>query len=467
MLHNDRGIEFAWIAWLWASSNKVDVFMDGQREGDMATVMDQMVQWMEEASTIKRRKPAFVTERLRPHAFFADKSALLDDGADSFLKAHESEGILDNTVAGGVSERKGHDGDEKDDEEEEAGHPDGKSGGQDATDVLKIEFAVAMLLPDLKRFDVSDFRSQTSIGEGAFGHVYRAVDPTNMLIALKDIEFKTREELRSILMELDKLQKAKCNEVVGLHGYYIRRQDGGLPSLGLVLSYAELGSFRSLLSLVRYREAQAPSDALLRGVLMRVLNCVATGMEFLHAKGIIHRDIKPENLLLFMPSNAEEAFQAKFCDFGLARECNGRSLSLKTAHVGTPLYMAPEVSPKTRAQRVQYSFESDCFSVGLVLNEACFLLFCSEADYQELCGEGYELPPQRIPLPEAVSELQPIRNRCLEFRPQDRYRHDRDRLSRALKATSYEEVAPSAELTAFLTRLQEYHEQCIRERNNI
>eukprot|EP00968_Pinguiococcus_pyrenoidosus_P025696 scaffold6698_cov153-Pinguiococcus_pyrenoidosus.AAC.1 len=401
MLHNDRGIEFAWIAWLWASSNKVDVFMDEQREGDMATVMDQMIAWMEEASTIKRRKPAFVTERLRPHAFFAGKAALLDDGADSFLKPNESEVIPDYTRTGGVSERKSHEGDKEADEQEEAGHPDGKSGGQDATDMLKIEFAVAMFLPDLKCYDVSDFKSRASIGRGAFGHVYRAVDPTNMMIALKEIEYETREELRSILMELDKLQKAKCNEVVSLHGYYIRPQDGGLPSLGLVLSYAELGSFRSLLSFVRNREAQAPSDAPLRGVLMRVLNCIATGMDFLHAKGIIHRDIKPENLLLFMPSKAEEAFHAKFCDFGLARECSGRSLSLKTAHVGTPLYMAPEVSPKTRAQRVQYSFESDCFSVGLVLNEACFSLFCSEADYQELCSEGYELPPQRIPLPEA------------------------------------------------------------------
>eukprot|EP00975_Prorocentrum_lima_P032953 6920323-Prorocentrum_lima.AAC.1 len=79
MLHNDRGIEFAWIAWLWASSNKVDVFMDEQREGDMATVMDQMIAWMEEASTIKRRKPGLKVERLRPSAFFADRAALLDD----------------------------------------------------------------------------------------------------------------------------------------------------------------------------------------------------------------------------------------------------------------------------------------------------------------------------------------------------------------------------------------------------
>eukprot|EP00968_Pinguiococcus_pyrenoidosus_P019231 scaffold2053_cov153-Pinguiococcus_pyrenoidosus.AAC.1 len=468
MLHNDRGIEFAWIAWLWASSDIVDVFLEGQREGGMTTVMDQMVQWMEEASTIKRRKPALVTERLRPHAFFADKSALLDDGADSFLKPNESEGIPNFNGTEGVSETKGHDGDEKDDEEEEAGHPDGKSGGQDATDVLKIEFAVAMLLPDLKRFDVSDFRSQASIGEGAFGHVYRAVDPTNMLIALKDIEFKTREELRSILMELDKLQKAQCDHVVEFHGYFIKPQDGGLPSLGLVLSYADLGSFRTLLNFVRSREVQTPSDALLRAVLMTVLNCVATGMEFLHANGILHRDIKPENLLLFMPSNADQAFQVKFCDFGLARECSGKSNSLKTARVGTQLYMSPEVAPERyEGGPVPYSFESDCFSVGMVLNEACFVLFFPRDDLQILYDPAIELPPPRMPLPKAVSELQPIRNKCLEFRPQHRYRHDRKPLSAALKAISYEEAAPSEELTAFLASLQEYNEQRIRERNDL
>eukprot|EP00968_Pinguiococcus_pyrenoidosus_P001340 scaffold59_cov162-Pinguiococcus_pyrenoidosus.AAC.1 len=103
MLHNDRGIEFAWIAWLWASSNKVDVFMDGQREGDVATVMDQMIAWMEEASTIKRRKPALKVERLRPSAFFADKAALLDDGADSFLKPYEMEScqvFLESAIGG-------------------------------------------------------------------------------------------------------------------------------------------------------------------------------------------------------------------------------------------------------------------------------------------------------------------------------------------------------------------------------
>jgi len=89
MLHNDRDIEFAWIAWLWTSSDSVDVFLEGQREGDMTTVMGQMVEWMEEASTIKRRQPALKLEKLRASAFFADKAALLDDGADSFLKPHE------------------------------------------------------------------------------------------------------------------------------------------------------------------------------------------------------------------------------------------------------------------------------------------------------------------------------------------------------------------------------------------
>eukprot|EP00968_Pinguiococcus_pyrenoidosus_P002247 scaffold117_cov142-Pinguiococcus_pyrenoidosus.AAC.1 len=342
MLHNDRGIEFAWIAWLWASSNKVDVFMDGQREGDMATVMDQMVQWMEEASTIKRRKPAFVTERLRPHAFFADKSALLDDGADSFLKAHEQEIVERKESAGGVCEQKGRDKDEMEETMDAEG----------ASDSGELELAISYWLPKLKHYCASDFSDRNIIGSGVFGRVFCGRDDTNALVAIKEIEPENREGICDILRELDTLRKAQCEEVVDFYGYYVTRQDGRVDKLGLVMQHAELGSFRALLNCFRSTGTQHENAMLLRGVLMKVFTSVARGMEHFHSKGILHRDIKPENLLLFAPAGAEQAFHAKFCDFGVSRESSGRSLSLKTAHVGTPLYMAPEVSPKTRAQRV-------------------------------------------------------------------------------------------------------------------
>eukprot|EP00968_Pinguiococcus_pyrenoidosus_P024635 scaffold4901_cov141-Pinguiococcus_pyrenoidosus.AAC.1 len=305
MLHNDRGIEFAWIAWLWVSSNKVDVFMDGQREGDMATVMDQMIAWMEEASTIKRRKPAFVTERLRPSAFFADKSALLDDGADSFLKAHEQEIVVRKESTGGVCEQKGRDNDKINETMDAKG----------ANDSAELEIAISYLLPTLKHYCASDFSDRHIIGSGAFGRVFCGRDDTNALVAIKEIEPENREGICDVLRELDTLRKAQCEEVVDFYGYYVTRQDGRVDKLGLVMQYAELGSFRALLNCFRSTGTQHGNVPLLRGVLMKVFTSVARGMEHFHSKGILHRDIKPENLLLFAPAGAEQAFHAKFCDF--------------------------------------------------------------------------------------------------------------------------------------------------------
>mmetsp|Transcript_19904 Transcript_19904/g.75216 ORF Transcript_19904/g.75216 Transcript_19904/m.75216 type:complete len:86 (-) Transcript_19904:50-307(-) len=72
-----------------------------------------------------------------------------------------------------------------------------------------------------------------------------------------------------------------------------------------------------------------------------------------------------------------------------------------------------------------------------------------------------------MPLPEVVSELQPVRNRCLELKPEDRYSvvHG-DLLSTALEATTYEEAVPSEELATFLASLEEYNEQCIQDGNS-
>eukprot|EP00968_Pinguiococcus_pyrenoidosus_P024954 scaffold5230_cov153-Pinguiococcus_pyrenoidosus.AAC.1 len=89
------------------------------------------------------------------------------------------------------------------------------------------------------------------------------------------------------------------------------------------MQHAELGSFRALVNCFRSTGTQNGNVPLLRGVLMKVFTSVARGMEHFHSKGILHRDIKPENLLLFAPAGAEQAFQAKFCDFGVAKESSG------------------------------------------------------------------------------------------------------------------------------------------------
>ena len=77
-----------------------------------------------------------------------------------------------------------------------------------------------------------------------------------------------------------------------------------------------------------------------------------SGLEAIHAAGLVHRDIKPENIML------TRARRVVVMDFGLtAREGEGM-------HAGTPAYMPPEQS---RGEGTDA--RADVFSAGIVLAE--------------------------------------------------------------------------------------------------
>ena len=79
----------------------------------------------------------------------------------------------------------------------------------------------------------------------------------------------------------------------------------------------------------------------------------------LESKNIMHRDIKLSNLYL-TDSDIQRA-SIKIGDFGFARFLNN---NLACSHVGTPLYMAPEIF-----NHKNYHFKADVWSLGLVIYE--------------------------------------------------------------------------------------------------
>lgn len=85
------------------------------------------------------------------------------------------------------------------------------------------------------------------------------------------------------------------------------------------------------------------------------------GMAAVHAAGIIHRDIKPENVLVDTSAGWP---RLKLTDFGVARLSYGPSLTKLTGVIGTPEYMAPELTESNRATPA-----ADVYSAGIVLYE--------------------------------------------------------------------------------------------------
>lgn len=92
--------------------------------------------------------------------------------------------------------------------------------------------------------------------------------------------------------------------------------------------------------------------------MLPILEQVATGLDAVHAAGIVHRDIKPSNVML-LPDGT-----VKLMDFGVARQTEDTLVTQAGMIVGSPAYMAPE-----QIQGDDSRAASDLWALGVILYE--------------------------------------------------------------------------------------------------
>ncbi|PPR05399.1 hypothetical protein CVT24_008013 [Panaeolus cyanescens] len=191
---------------------------------------------------------------------------------------------------------------------------------------------------------LNDYQLGDSLGKGAFGQVYRALNlSTGETVAVKEIQLSNipKSELPEIQSEIDLLKNLNHPNIVKYKGF-VKTRD----FLYIILEFCENGSLHN----ISKKFGKFP-ESLVAVYISQVLE----GLVYLHDQGVIHRDIKGANIL----TNKDGT--VKLADFGVAAKTGGVA---DGAVVGSPYWMAPEVIEQSGATTA-----SDIWSVGCVVIE--------------------------------------------------------------------------------------------------
>ena len=151
-----------------------------------------------------------------------------------------------------------------------------------------------------------------------------------------------------------------------------------------------------------------------------IVSGVAEGLAYAHEQGIIHRDIKPQNILI------DGHGVPKISDWGMSRLVG--SSAIQTVAGFSLAYASPEqVSPKRFGETDE---RTDIYQLGVVFYELVTgkLLFPGDdlAEVSNAIISKLPVPPSEVnPL---ARPLDPIILKCLQKKPEDRYRSVREML---------------------------------------
>jgi RNA polymerase sigma-70 factor (ECF subfamily) len=258
------------------------------------------------------------------------------------------------------------------------------------------------------------------LGVGGMGEVYRARDARlDRDVAIKVLP----ERLADTPEALARFQREAKALAAFSHPNLVAIYDVGADH-GICFAVMEFLAGETL------RE-RLQRGALPQASVLEIGASVAEGLAAAHGHGVIHRDLKPENIFL------SATCQVKILDFGLARfaspELPGATVQYLTEAgriMGTVGYMSPE-----QASGDVTDARGDIFSLGCVLYEMATgrRAFPGDSAAKVLAAVLRDQPTDidasgtRFPL-----GLKQLIARCLEKRPDDRFRSVND-VATALK----------------------------------
>ena len=199
----------------------------------------------------------------------------------------------------------------------------------------------------------SEFDEIGMLGSGTFACVYkvRTKDISKKEYAVKKSrrQFRSKKDREILLREVRAMKRIGAKECKYIIQLVKAWQEDGYFYVQLDL--ASKGTLKEMLSDVITNGSALPDDT-----IWRIMHDTTSGLQHIHAAGMVHLDIKPANLLI--SSNGI----IKIGDFGMTAEQG----SGEDGQEGDSKYMAPELL--NSSDRLP---PADIFSLGLTLYECC------------------------------------------------------------------------------------------------
>ncbi len=247
------------------------------------------------------------------------------------------------------------------------------------------------------------------LGEGGFGHVYRAFDSQlGREIALKiprKDRFSANQPLSQFLAEARICAKLE-------HPGIVRIYDVGWLTPEVCFIAMELCSGGSMDLIVRRPGKMAPRRA------AELVAEIAAAVHFAHLQALIHRDLKPSNILFGADGHP------RIVDFGLALP-EALQLDHSGEVAGTLPYMSPE---QVRGESHLLDGRSDIWSLGAILYQLLSGRRPFLGNHRQIAEQilSRDPKPLRQISEEIPVELEQICLKCLRKATSDRWATAKD-----------------------------------------
>jgi serine/threonine protein kinase len=267
---------------------------------------------------------------------------------------------------------------------------------------------------------LANFQIKSLLARGGMADVYVGVDTKlHRQVAIKVFEVANRSQMAQanrFIQEARMMANWRHDNIIPIYYagdetdlfYYVMELIDGYDLAAIMAVYVEKG------------ELMSNADVL------RIGDCIASALDYAHAKGVIHRDVKPANVMI-----ANDG-RVVLGDFGLA-------LDLKAVTqgevFGSPHYISPEQARRSSDAVPQ----SDLYSLGVIL----FEMLTGTTPFNDPSPASLALqhisnppPKPRSINPNLSANVEEVLLKALEKNPKERYQSGKSLMDALRKALS-------------------------------